>query len=316
MKSELPLVSICILCFNAESTIERALSSALAQDYKNFEIIIVDDCSTDCSPEIIKSLQKKKKFRLIVHKENTGPGGARDTAIKNAKGKFVVFFDDDDFSSSGRVRIQLETIQKFEKKLKTRDIACYASECRVYKNGYKAHSPAIGSRCLSPPHGPKVAKYILCNIKDKKYFYGAGTPTSALMIRTANIQNVGGFDPKFRRVEDLDLAVRLALNGFYFVGSKEFLLTRFMTLSEDKSEHVNLQFERKLAEKYKAFLLKEQLFYHSYHWPLLRFYHFEKKYFRFFLKLINLSFRNPIRTFLHILDTGPKRLYHENKIKT
>ena len=60
MKSELPLVSICILCFNAENTIERAISSALAQDYKNVEIIVVDDCSTDGSVKILESLRQAK----------------------------------------------------------------------------------------------------------------------------------------------------------------------------------------------------------------------------------------------------------------
>ena len=62
----------------------------------------------------------------------------------------------------------------------------------MYKNGYIVDAPAIGSKFEKAPHGPAIAKYLLLNIKKKEFFYGAGTPTSALMIRRDNVKNVGG----------------------------------------------------------------------------------------------------------------------------
>ena len=150
MRQEQPLVSICILCFNAETTIRRAILSAFKQDYENKEIIVVDDCSVDNSLNLLRTLKKKYRFKLITHEINTGPGGARYKAVKAAKGKFITFFDDDDFSNCNRVRIQLETILTYEKKLQSKKIACYASGTRLYQNGYKVDASAIGSKFTSP----------------------------------------------------------------------------------------------------------------------------------------------------------------------
>ena len=135
------------------------------------------------------------------------------------------------------------------------------------------------------------------------------------MIRRNNIINVGGFDPEFRRVEDIDLAIRLAFDGHHFVGSKEYLFTREMTDAEDKSSIINLKFEQRLAKKYRGFLEKHGLFYHAYNWPLLRHHHFEKQYTLFLCVFLLLFIKNPIFTIDHLFKSGPKRLMHERKIK-
>ena len=137
MKANSPKVSICILCYNAEGTISRALSSALEQDYSNKEIIVVDDASTDASLRTLTKLQDEHDFRLIEHAFNKGQGSARNTAIEAATGEFVVFFDDDDVSNPQRASQQMKTIVAFETRLNTQQIACYASGVRSYPNGYQ-----------------------------------------------------------------------------------------------------------------------------------------------------------------------------------
>ena len=91
------LITIGITCYNARDHINRAISSAFAQDWPNFEILIVDDCSSDDSPALIRDLiAGHNHARLIVHEKNTGAAAARETIIENATGAFIVFFDSDD----------------------------------------------------------------------------------------------------------------------------------------------------------------------------------------------------------------------------
>ena len=91
------LVSIIIPVFNGEKTVERCLNSVIFQTYKNLEIIIIDDGSSDKSVEICKEIIKfDPKFKLYV-KNNGGVSSARNLALKKMNGSFVVFLDCDDF---------------------------------------------------------------------------------------------------------------------------------------------------------------------------------------------------------------------------
>ena len=309
-----PEITIGILCFNAEHTIERAIQSALKQKNCEFEIIIVDDASTDQSISRIHKFLANPKIRLIKHNYNEGQGAARNSVINAARGIFVIFFDDDDYSKPNRIKVQKETIQIHEKQLKTAKIACYASGYRVYPNGYAIESQAIGSSGDVIPHGISVAKYLLAFERQKGWFYGSGTPTSSLMIRRELLEEVGGFDPELRRVEDIDLAIRLAALGTFFVGHSEPLVERNMTHSNYKSPEQNLIAEQRLVIKHRALLEKEGLYYHAYNWPVLRFHHFKRQYLRFMFTLIRLFLHNPKKTTGHLLNTGPKRLLHEKKM--
>ena len=309
-----PKITVGILCYNAEDTIQRAIESALSQDHKDFEIIVLDDASTDSSLSKVNPFISNSTIRLIRHQTNKGPGAARNTVINAAKGEFVVFFDDDDVSRPQRLTIQQDTILANEKRFKTSNIACFASGRRIYPNGYTVMAPAIGSAGTSPPNGIGMAKYLLAFVRKKGWFYGAGTPASGLMIKRELLIDVGGFDPTLRRVEDVDLAVRLALSGTYFVGSSEQLLERYMTHANDKSPLSNLAAEQKLVCKYKEFLSTEGLFYHAYNWHELRYRHFNKEYIRFICILVSLFVRNPIRTIFHLFATGPQRIIHELQI--
>ena len=110
-----PLISICITCFNAMNTIRRSVESALNQNYQNFEIIIVDDNSTDGSQKfLIDTYSQNNLIKIILKQENGGPASSRNTCVKNSKGEYIVFFDDDDFSFPNRLEVQLKTIKHYE----------------------------------------------------------------------------------------------------------------------------------------------------------------------------------------------------------
>ena len=91
------LVSIITPVYNASRFIEETIKSVQAQTYKEWEMILVDDCSTDNSYEIINKYSKEdERIKYIKLEENSGAAIARNTAIANAKGRYIAFLDSDD----------------------------------------------------------------------------------------------------------------------------------------------------------------------------------------------------------------------------
>jgi glycosyltransferase involved in cell wall biosynthesis len=112
---ESKLVTVVMTVFNAEDSVEFAILSILNQTYKNIELIIVDDFSTDNSLSIIESIVGvDKRVRIISMESNRGTYVAKNIAIKNSKGDFITFQDADDWSHPERIQTHL-TEHKSEK---------------------------------------------------------------------------------------------------------------------------------------------------------------------------------------------------------
>ena len=97
------MISVIIPLYNKEAIIERTLRSVLSQDYDDFEVVIVDDGSTDRSLAVVERELPQIKGKLnvntpvrIIRQENGGPSKARNTGVRNAKGEWIVFLDADD----------------------------------------------------------------------------------------------------------------------------------------------------------------------------------------------------------------------------
>ena len=103
-----PLVSIIMPVYNCEAYIEEALESVRQQTYRNWELIIVDDKSTDKSLVMVKNfVHQDKRIKLINLDNNMGPTSARNRAIKEAKGKYIAFLDSDDMWLPHKLQTQL-----------------------------------------------------------------------------------------------------------------------------------------------------------------------------------------------------------------
>ena len=107
------IVSVCITTYNRKDLLFKAVKSVCQQSYKNIEIIIVDDCSNDGTDVIVKDklLELDHRINYIRHKTNRGLASARNTALRNAKGKFYTFIDDDDEVSSDYIQKILKAIE-------------------------------------------------------------------------------------------------------------------------------------------------------------------------------------------------------------
>ena len=94
-----PMVSIIIPVYNAEKTIRRCVDSVLNQEYKDTELLLVDDGSTDLSGQICDEYARKDSRVCVIHKENTGVSDTRNLALERARGTYLQFLDSDDWIS-------------------------------------------------------------------------------------------------------------------------------------------------------------------------------------------------------------------------
>lgn len=120
-------VSIITPCFNSEDYLDEMIYSVVSQTYKNWELILVDDCSTDKSSTIIeKYLAKCRKIKLIKLNKRSGPAFARNKAIELSKGRYLAFLDSDDYWERNFLKYSLKFIKGHE--------FIYSSYNRVNKN--------------------------------------------------------------------------------------------------------------------------------------------------------------------------------------
>jgi len=109
-----PLVSVLMTVFNGEKYILQSINSIIKQTYKNWELVIINDKSTDRTLRIIKSL-KEKRINLINLKKNVGRTKALNIGLKNCKGKYVAIQDSDDLSLKSRLKNQIDVLSKDNK---------------------------------------------------------------------------------------------------------------------------------------------------------------------------------------------------------
>lgn len=110
---ELPLVSVIMPAYNSKGYIEQAIQSIQDQTYPNWELIIVDDASTDGTFALVENkIKQNQKVHLLQNRKNQGTGVARNLGIKAAKGRYICFLDADDLWLPEKLRVQVEFMQK------------------------------------------------------------------------------------------------------------------------------------------------------------------------------------------------------------
>ncbi len=118
------LVSVIINVYNCKDYLPMSLGSVREQTYKNLEVILVDDCSTDGSGEFCDEYCKQdERFRVIHHEKNTGVSGPRNTGLKAAKGEYIYFMDSDDYIHERAIEKLVEAVEKTGCELAAFDLA-------------------------------------------------------------------------------------------------------------------------------------------------------------------------------------------------
>lgn len=109
MQNDFGLISIIMAAYNAEKTIEQAINSVLSQTYTNFELLVVNDCSTDRTAELVKSIAAKdSRVRLISNVKNSGVSYTRKHGLEEAKGSWISILDSDDAWAPEKLEKQID----------------------------------------------------------------------------------------------------------------------------------------------------------------------------------------------------------------
>lgn len=125
--NNVPLISVIVSLYNYRKYIGYCIQSILNQDYKNFELIVVDDCSVDDSYKKAKKFEKKdKRVKVIKLDRNYGYSKAKNEGIILSKGKYIVTLDADDMMVKNSLRIRLETA------LKSKSLFIYADAIKIF----------------------------------------------------------------------------------------------------------------------------------------------------------------------------------------
>ena len=104
-------VTIVVPCYNVENYLERCLDSLLSQTYSELEVVMVEDCSTDTTRDIVRKYEKQyDNFRAIYNKKNGGLGNARNVGIKATDSKYIGFLDSDDWLPANYIEEMLRTL--------------------------------------------------------------------------------------------------------------------------------------------------------------------------------------------------------------
>lgn len=183
----MPLISVIIPLYNKEAIIERSVQSVLSQSFKDFELIVVDDGSTDNSAKIVENIQDER-IRLF-YQDNGGPSKARNTGIRHAQGDWIVFLDADD-------ELLPEALMNFwssHLRHKDADIIDYGT---ILKSGEKT------KKRLHKEEG-----YFKNNFKT--WFYGELMPGSGHSLFRTTLLQKNLYDESIRRYEDAELLFRL-----------------------------------------------------------------------------------------------------------
>jgi len=107
-------ISIIMPSYNASKYIKESIQSVLEQTYTNWELIIVDDCSTDETPQILRDMEKRDaRIRVFYEKENGGAAVARNKALEHARGQFIAFLDSDDCWKRNKLAVQLVFMKQY-----------------------------------------------------------------------------------------------------------------------------------------------------------------------------------------------------------
>lgn len=196
-----PLVSVLIPTYNRADYLGQAIDSALAQTYKNIEIIVHDDASTDNTPVLLKQYHDKR-LRIIRTEDNHGMLGGWNYIVKQAKGEYIKFLASDDLLEPNCVKELLNAALKHSSAaLVTCQRKFIDGEGRLVKiMGYSNKDIIV--------YGLKHAHWILTTLRENKI----GEPT-AVLYPTKLVQQAGEYDPTFSQFADFEYWIRLLQFG-------------------------------------------------------------------------------------------------------
>lgn len=202
-----PTASVILPTYNRSEVIGRAIESVLGQSFDDFELIVVDDCSSDRTEEIVQSYEDPR-LEYISHELNRGGSAARNTGINNSVGEYIFFIDSDDTWHPTKLSRQIKYIE-------TQPEGTVAVYCLVERTeGFKKHARSKLRSLL--PIGPAITegkegdKEIIRDILRMRFQLGGA---STLGVKSDVVRQIEGFDESFERHQDWEFLIRVLKRG-------------------------------------------------------------------------------------------------------
>lgn len=291
------LATLGVTTYNAAGTVRSAIESVLAQDWEQFEVIVVDDASSDETRDILNEYERNDpRLRVLANERNLGVAASRNVIISEARGEFVAFFDDDDVSAPDRVRRQIERLVTYEAEFgEGAPVICHTARYQNYPDGSTRIERTMGENegRRAPSGLPVVERTLMGTPLDGAY---GSCGCGSLLARTDTVRAFGAFDPAFRRCEDSELYIRMATKGAHFVGIGEPLVTQAMTQTSDKSLDSIRRYQIALIEKHRDVFPTDRDYRHSRDWIDMKFSLHGGRRAELIRRLAWLGLRFPIRT--------------------
>ena len=233
----MPKVSVVIPCYNCECIVGDAIDSVESQTCDDWEIIVVDDGSSDNTVDYIKAFYKNARVR---EQANAGPAAARNTGIREAEGEYIAFLDSDDIWLPKKLARQVNVLDDDP------------NVGLVFCDGYLWHptkstscSPVMAESYVRPPIRPSLDLMFKINM----------IPTSSAMFRRKLVETVGFMDEQLRIGEDFEFFLRLAAKQDTFYMPDPLMAYRIHsgnTSSLVTSENVGSRLHGKIRARLKA----------------------------------------------------------------
>jgi glycosyltransferase involved in cell wall biosynthesis len=254
-----PIVSVVIPTYNRSFCIAQTLDSVFKQTYSDYEVIVVDDGSTDNTAEIIKGYGELVRY---VYQQNSGASAARNTGVHIAHGDWIAFLDSDDEWFPDKLKIQMDDVSA------NPNAVAHMVDAII---GDQQHFPGTlfslrGTR-TKYEHEP-VRQRPLIDVLETQFF------TPCWLLNRKAIQSAGSFNTSKRIFEDIDLLTRVALQGPFLVncyvgthvhrkpGDSGALSHLYQTSRQESLKNIitmyeNLNLSKKLTKKEVRYVKKE-----------------------------------------------------------
>lgn len=195
-----PSVSVIIPAYNSGKTILRALQSVFNQSLLPFEVIVVDDGSSDNTADLVK--ENYPDAKLILQK-NAGAAAARNTGAKASSGEYIAFLDSDDFWHKQKIELQSSILNDHL------DVGMCSSVCTFFTETSLANNTADLHQ--------EISKISYDRIPFVQVFSHPYLGTPSVMLRRKLFDQIGGFNENLETAEDVDLWIRSAFNAGYIL---------------------------------------------------------------------------------------------------
>lgn len=229
----MPTVSVILPTYNRVAVVGSAIESVLSQTFGDFELIVVDDASTDGTLQSLCQVQDRR-LHVIRHTVNKGAGAARNTGVERAGANLIAFQDSDDLWVPTKLEEQLSQLEQ----LPSVGVVYSRFEKRLGKQAFHVPGPWVRTR-----EGHLHEQLLQGNF--------IGLPT--VLVRKRDFERVGGFDEQLRSLEDWDLFLRLSEVAAFAYIDRDLVLSRHSAGGVNAFSPQALASLRRIMDKYPAF---------------------------------------------------------------